>query len=96
MVVLDATAFYADVPFNSSETYYSTDSVIEEVSHKKIRKTHIEGLIEADRLRIYSPSEQYLKKVNKVAQESGDSSTLSKPDISVIALAPNRLLVFAK
>jgi len=87
MVVLDATAFYADVPFSSWETYYSTDSVIEEVSHKKIRKTYIEGLIEAGRLKIYSPSEQYLKKVNNVAKEIGDSSTLSKPDITVVALA---------
>jgi UPF0271 protein len=86
-VILDATAFYADVPFSSLATYYSTQSVIEEVSHKKIRKAYIDGLIETGRLRIYFPSEQYFKRVKEVASKSGDVFTLSKTDVSVVALA---------
>jgi len=86
-VILDATAFYADVPFTSLDYFYSTDSVIKEVSHNKTRATYIDGLIEAGRLKIYSPSEQYLQKVKDVGIESGDISTLSKTDLSVIALS---------
>lgn len=87
IVILDATAFYADVPFTSQDSFYSTDSVIKEVSHKKSRETYIEGLVQAGRLKIFSPSKQYLVKVKEVAQESGDISTLSSTDISVVALS---------
>lgn len=87
LVILDATAFYADVPFTSLDSFCSTESVIEEVSHKKSRAIYIDGLIEAGRLKIYSPSELYIKKVKEVALESGDNSTLSKTDISVVALS---------
>lgn len=86
-MVLDATAFYADVPFTSPATYYTTDSVVREVSHGTIRAGYIEGLVEAGRLRIRRPSERYVEWVRKAAGGSGDFSHLSDTDVSVVALA---------
>ena len=86
-VVLDATAFYAGVPYTGQGTYYTTDLVIKEVSHTRIKSASIDGLVEAGRLRIYHPSERYLNLVKEAAGESGDFSLLSDTDKSVVALA---------
>ncbi len=87
ITVLDATAFYAGVPYTSLATYYTTDSVVKEVSHRKSKSISIEGLVEAGRLRIYNPSVKSVERVQETAQRSGDISSLSETDISVVALA---------
>ncbi|MCL4437189.1 MAG: nucleotide-binding protein [Thaumarchaeota archaeon] len=87
VTVLDATAFYAGVPYTSLATYYTTDSVVKEVSHRKAKSVSIEDLVEAGRLRIYNPSTRSEERVQAAAQRSGDFSSLSGADISVVALA---------
>ncbi len=87
VVVLDATAFYAGVPYTGQGTYYTTDLVVKEVSHRKKKATSIEDLVEARRLRIYHPDKRYRKMVVEAAGKSGDLSHLSNTDISVVALA---------
>lgn len=84
--VLDASAFYAGIPFASSEKSYTTSLVLDEIKH--IKKSHeaVSVLIDAKRLEIVNPEEIYLKKVSSKAKETGDFQTLSRSDISVIAL----------
>lgn len=87
VTVLDATAFYAGVPYTSLATYYTTDSVVKEVSHRKSKSISVENLVEVGRLRIYNPSTKSVERVQEAAQRSGDLSNLSEADISVVALA---------
>ncbi len=87
VTVLDATAFYAGVPYTSLATYYTTDSVVKEVSHRKSKSVSVEDLVEAGRLRIYNPSTKSVERVQEAAQKSGDILSLSEADISVVALA---------
>ncbi len=85
--VLDASAFYAGIPFLSQSEYYTTSLVYDEIKH--IKKTHdaLGVLLQTKRLEIRDPDIQYIESVNKVARQTGDRSHLSKQDISVIALS---------
>ncbi len=87
ILVLDSTAFYAGVPYTGQGPYYTTDLVIKEVAHRKIKSVSIENLVETGKLKVYDYSKSYLKKVELTAEESGDFSYISKADISVLALA---------
>ena len=84
--VLDASAFYAGIPFGSSSRYYTTSLIFEEVQH--IKKSHdvIGLLLETKRLVIKNPKNDYTNQVLNVAKKSGDYNELSKEDISSIAL----------
>lgn len=84
--VLDATSFYAGIPFSSPDVSYTTPLVFEEVKH--IKKSHdaITALIETERLRIVGPEEKFTQIVLKKAEETGDYQHLSREDVSVIAL----------
>lgn len=85
--ILDASAFYAGIPFRSQETHHTTPMVLEEVRH--IKKSHdaIGTLVEAGRLRVVKPGAQYAAAARERAAYSGDAQTLSESDISVLALA---------
>ena len=85
--ILDSTAFYADIPFNSTITYFTTPNVIEEVFHGTIRKTSIESYIEIGRLKIITPSSENIRNVRNSSVKTGDILKLSKTDITVLALA---------
>ena len=85
--VLDASAFYAGVPFASTETYRTTPGVLAEVSHIKGRFGAIEGLIEAGRLVVAEASAEWAGRARRSAAESGDLGSLSAQDVSVLALA---------
>ena len=85
--VLDASAFYAGVPFASPETYRTTPAVLAEVSHIKGRFGAIEGLIEAGRLVVAEASAGGVARARRAAAESGDLGSLSAQDVSVLALA---------
>jgi endoribonuclease Nob1 len=84
--ILDASAFYAGVPFSSQEKCYTTHDVFHEIKH--IKKSHdaVELLIETNRLEILEPKKKYLTLVSSKAKEFGDLQNLSRSDISVIAL----------
>jgi len=84
--ILDASAFYAGVPFRSSEECYTTPLVYDEIQHIKKNHNALGVLLETNRLKIREPDEQYTQNAIKSAKETGDFPQLSKQDISIIAL----------
>ncbi len=88
MIILDASAFYAGVPFGSKdgESYVTTPAVYGEVSHIKQRYGALEALLSTGRLRIVEPASESMDAARRVSGGTGDMPNLSEPDISVIAL----------
>lgn len=84
--VLDASAFYAGIPFASSEKSYTTSIVFDEIKHIKKNHEALNALLETKRLKIIDPEVKYTEKVLLVAKDTGDFQNVSKEDISVIAL----------
>jgi UPF0271 protein len=84
--VLDASAFYAGIPFASQEKNYSTSIVFDEIKHIKKNHDAIKILVETKRLEICDPEQEFTSKVLSKAKETGDLQDLSEGDISVIAL----------
>lgn len=86
ILVLDATAFYAGIPFLSTSAYYcTTPSVIEEVKHIKHRSDAINTLISKG-MRVIEPDVKYYSKVKDHTIAYGEYE-LSHADVSVLALA---------
>lgn len=85
--ILDASAFYAGVAFRSTEQYYTTQLVYDEIKHIKKKYDILEILVETGKIRIIEPDKEFTKKAEFAAKKTGDLEQLSKQDISVIALA---------
>ncbi len=85
--VLDATAFYAGIPFASNDSFMTTSMVFEEIHHIKKKQGALEMLQQTGRLQIRDPSEDYITTVKETAVKTGDIITISKQDMSIIALA---------
>lgn len=85
--VLDASAFYAGIPFQSSKRCITTNAVYNEVKHIRRSYSALEALIDAGNLIIVEPEKVSLNKVIACAKKTGDFRKLSEPDISIIALA---------
>ncbi len=84
--ILDASAFYAGVPFGSSEDCYTTSSVFDEIKHIKKNHDALGTLLETNRLKIREPGIESVKFAVKESKDTGDFPQLSKQDISIIAL----------
>ena len=84
--ILDASAFYAGVPFRSSEDCFTTSLVYDEIKHIKKNHDALGTLLETNRLKIREPGEESTKSAIKASKETGDFPQLSKQDISIIAL----------
>ena len=84
--ILDASAFYAGIPFTSQEKSYTTPVVFDEIKHIKKNHDALNVLVETKRLEILIPEKEYITKVLTKAKEIGDFQNLSKGDVSVIAL----------
>ena len=84
--ILDASAFYAGIPFAAQEKSYTTSIVFDEIKHIKKNHDALNLLVETKRLEIINPENEYVTKVLTKAKETGDFQNLSKGDISVIAL----------
>ena len=84
--ILDASAFYAGIPFASSEKSFTTPDVFDEIKHIKKDHKAVEMILETKRLEIMAPEPQYMEKVLLKSKNTGDFQNLSKGDISVIAL----------
>lgn len=84
--ILDASAFYAGVPFRSSEVCYTTSLVYEEIKHIKKNHDALGILLETNRLKIREPNPEFIKNAIKSSKDTGDYPQLSKQDISIIAL----------
>ncbi len=84
--ILDASAFYAGIPFGSSSDCYTTSLVYDEIKHIKKNQEVLETLLETSRLKIRDPNPEFVESAIKAAKKTGDYQQLSKQDISVIAL----------
>ena len=84
--ILDASAFYAGVPFRSSDDCYTTSLVYDEIKHIKKNHDALGTLLETNRLKIREPNSESTKSAIKASKDTGDFPQLSKQDMSVIAL----------
>ena len=84
--ILDASAFYAGVPFRSSNDCYTTSLVYDEIKHIKKNHDALGTLLETNRLKIREPDKESTKTATIAAKDTGDFPQLSKQDISIIAL----------
>lgn len=84
--ILDASAFYAGVPFRSSDVCYTTSLVYDEIKHIKKNHGALDTLLETKRLKIRESSSESMKSAIKASKDTGDFLQLSKQDISIIAL----------
>ena len=84
--ILDASAFYAGVPFRSSSDCYTTSLVYDEIKHIKKNHDALGTLLETNRLKIREPDSESTKAATDAAKNTGDYPQLSKQDLSVIAL----------
>ena len=84
--VLDASAFYAGIPFGSDINSYTTPKVYDEIKHIKKNHDAIGILLETKRLTIIQPEKEYIDVVIKMSKTTGDFNQLSEEDISTIAL----------
>ena len=84
--ILDASAFYAGVPFRSDSDYYTTYLVYDEIEHIKKNHDALGTLLETNRLKIREPEKKSIDVATKAAKDTGDYTQLSKQDVSIIAL----------
>ncbi|HUU49130.1 MAG TPA: nucleotide-binding protein [Nitrosopumilaceae archaeon] len=84
--ILDASAFYAGIPFGSVNDCYTTSMVYEEIKHIKKNHEVLETLLETSRLKIREPNQEAMDLAITAAKNTGDYQQLSKPDLSIIAL----------
>lgn len=84
--ILDASAFYAGVPFRSSSDCYTTSLVYDEIKHIKKNQDVLGTLLETNRLKIREPDGDATKAAISAAKDTGDYPQLSKQDLSIIAL----------
>jgi UPF0271 protein len=84
--ILDATSFYAGIPFSSQEQSFTTPLVFEEIKH--IKKSHdaVQTLIHLGRLRIIEPERENIDFILEKANLTGDLLSLSEEDVSILAL----------
>ena len=85
--VLDASAFYAGIPFSSKEPRHITSLVYDEIKHIKKDHDAIPILIETKRLMVSDPEVKFTAAAKDAAKKSGDFPNLSQEDISTIALS---------
>ncbi len=90
-VVLDASAFYAGVPFAGrgsapGASYVTTPDVYDEVSHIKRSHGALDALIASGRLSLARPVPARMHEARSAAEATGDMPNLSEPDVSAIAL----------
>ena len=85
--VLDATAFYAGIPFVSNDSFMTTSMVYDEIQHIKTKQGALEILQQTGRLQIRDPKKDSISIVRDTAKRTGDNTTISEQDVSIIALA---------
>jgi len=84
--ILDASAFYAGIPFGSSNDCYTTSMVYDEIKHIKKNQEVLETLLATNRLKIREPNPETINLAITASKNTGDFQQLSKQDLSIIAL----------
>ena len=88
-LALDASAFYAGVPFGTTlgrTSYITTQSIYDEISHIKKRHDALGALVATKRLLIIEPAQSSIDAARVAARSTGDMPNLSEQDISILAL----------
>ena len=85
--IYDASAFYAGIPFASSDSGITSTLIFEEIQHIKKNHGAIEILLSTGRLKILDPTADSMKFITEQARKTGDIQKLSIADMSGIALA---------
>ncbi len=86
-LALDASAFYAGTAFLSGQKCVTTSAVFDEVKHIKKSHAALEALVDSGNLAILEPDTKSADAVVAAAKKTGDFASLSKADISILALA---------
>lgn len=84
--IIDASAFYAGIPFSSSNEFYTTSLIFDEIKHIKKNHGAIDILLATNRLKIQDPSSEFIDIAIEESKKTGDFNQLSKQDVSLIAL----------
>ena len=84
--ILDASAFYAGLPFRSLDKFVTSSEVFDEIKHIKKDHSAIDVLFQTNRLKIMQASDQVRRQIILKSKETGDYQQLSNEDISVLAL----------
>ena len=84
--VLDATAFYAGIPFTSNDSFMTTSVVYGEIEHIKSKHGALDMLQQTNRLQVRDPRDETIKIVNETAEKTGDKITISEQDASILSL----------
>ena len=71
----------------SNDSFMTTSAVYEEIQHIKTKQGILEMLQQTNRLQIREPSQEIIDIVEEASIKTGDITTISKQDISIIALA---------
>ena len=74
--ILDASAFYAGVPFQTSKTHFTTSLVYEEIKHIKKNQDVLSTLIETNRLKIIEPEKSDIKQATEAAKKKWGFTTI--------------------
>jgi len=80
--ILDSTAFYSGFPFQGDGRYYTTYLVLDETKHHNIAAPLIHT-----RVQVVEPSRESIQRVKVAARKTGDISSLSEADTSILATA---------
>jgi len=80
--ILDSTAFYSGFPFQGDGRYYTTYLVLDETKHHSITSPLIHT-----RVQVVEPSRESIQRVKIAARRTGDISSLSDADTSILATA---------
>ncbi|MCJ7762660.1 ribonuclease VapC, partial [Candidatus Bathyarchaeota archaeon] len=87
-MVLDTSAFLAGFdPFSVSENQVTVPKVQEEIKAKSMISVRFTTAIENGKLKVKTPSEEFLSKAKTSAITVGDSFFLSETDMQILALA---------
>ncbi|MEM2918587.1 MAG: hypothetical protein QXY62_03715 [Candidatus Altiarchaeota archaeon] len=86
MEILDASyILHSNLDF-SSGNYVTTNSVLLEINNENARVS-VESALKKGMIKIQEPKKEFIEKVQKEAEKTGDLECLSNADIEILALA---------
>jgi len=88
IVVLDTSAFVAGFdPFSLSVEEVTVPKVEEEINRDSMNKLRFITALESGRVKVKTPSREFINQIKETSCKVGDSFKLSETDIELLALA---------
>ena len=92
--IFDTNIFLTGIDFNVIEgVIYTTPSIIEEVSERRYKEKNrnilnkINAAIETRKLKLKTPKNEYISKINEISKLTGDFNALSDADKGLLAIS---------